>query len=134
MVVQRDTVRATRSAGSFNSRFDLTLPVAIHNAGSRPVALPECTEAIEAPAGSEWRTVWSPVICRLSARPLPMLRPGETLEVNLSFAIEMQGTTSSSWRNDTLDGTYRVSLGIMPDGQSGVMPRVGSNAFVLVGP
>jgi hypothetical protein len=133
VLVQGDTISATRSSASLGARFDFTIPVAIHNVDSRAVEVGDCTEAIETPAGSEWRTVWSVSNCALAAGSLRRIQPGGTVEVMLSVGV-VPGQPGQRWANDTFDGIYRVSFGVIPEGYSGVIPRVGSNAFVLLGP
>jgi hypothetical protein len=133
VLVQRDTVTATRSSASLGARFDFTIPLTIHNADSRPVELVGCTEAIETPAGGEWRTVWSVSNCALAAGSTSRIQPGGTVEVMLSVGV-MPGQSGERWANDTFDGIYRVTLGVIAEGSSGVIPRIGSNSFVLLAP
>jgi hypothetical protein len=136
VMVQRDTVRATRSSapGAFRLSYDLTIPVAIHNADSRVVTLTG-SESVEVRTGSGWETASVPIMWALSGGPWgTIIQPGGTLETQINLSIETQLGASPPVASGAALGIYRVSVGVVAEGQSGDIPRVGSNAFVLVAP
>jgi hypothetical protein len=130
VTVQTDVVIATKSGAGSVTWMSFTLPVAIRNAGWRPIHFEYCASAIEEPAGRGWRAVWTP-ICALAPATSREIQPGETRELPLSITAAVGGPGGPRWDSNKISGTYRFRAGLIPTGTRGVVPGVGSNAFVL---
>jgi hypothetical protein len=130
VTVSRDTIVATREVAGSSDWLRFTVPASIHNAGRRPIRYEFCSYAIEELNGSEGRTVWSPVCATMATMPT-VIHPGETFELSVDVFAVAAGA-GPSWRSNHTTGTYRLSLWLLPEGHTGVMPSVGSNTFVLV--
>lgn len=131
VVVQLDTVAATRVPAGAVTWIQFRVPVAIHNAGAATLTLVYCASAMETRGASGWDAVWSPICAAGSGMPLT-IAPGETGQVTVDVIAAVDGPGGPTWRNDTVSGTYRFGLGLAVSNVGGPIPRVASNAFVLV--
>jgi len=131
VVVQTDTVAATVSTAGTVNWMGFALPIAIHNAGRRPILFEHCASAVEARAGSQWHAVWTP-ICALPATSLTEIQPGETRELVLSITAAVEGPGGPRWESAEITGTYRFKAGLFLEGRGRALPDARSNAFVLV--
>jgi len=130
IVTVPDTL-VTRPMSSSNAQWmQLTIPVSIRNTASVPLTFSYCASSIEAQNGGSWTNVWSPICALSSEASLPIL-PGETRVVSMPLAAVIAGNGGPVWGTSTVEGTYRVLAALVPEGFSGIIPTVSSNAFVL---
>ena len=132
VVVRSETVDVIRSVGDGVSWMRFTLPIVIHNDGEHPLRFEYCASAVEQPAADGWRAVWTP-ICSLPAGPPGEIQPGESRELDLTVIAAVQRPGAPLWESAEIAGTYRFAAGLIPTNlRRGLIPHVGSNAFVLI--
>jgi hypothetical protein len=131
VTVQRDTIVASRVVGGSVTWIRFTVPAAIHNGGSVSLTYPYCVSVIEAPARGVWGVVWSP-ICALGSKTDLEIAPGETRQISVDVSAAVAGPGGPTWGSASVDGTYRLAVGLVAAGLDGRIPQIPSNPFTLV--
>jgi hypothetical protein len=130
VTVQRDTIIAERMPAGSVQWMRFTVPVSIHNTDVAPVTLAYCGNGIETPENSGWRSVWSP-FCLLESTSQITIAPGDTRQIDFDVTAAVAGPGGPEWRNATVEGTYRITIGMIADNSGGRAPVVASNTFVV---
>jgi hypothetical protein len=130
-VVVPDTLSARHMPAATAQWIQVSMPVSIRNTSSVPLSFMYCASSIEAESGGSWTSVWSPY-CLLTQNSASPILPGETRVVQLSVDAAISGNGGPMWGDGTLTGRYRLSAALLPDGYSGVIPKITSNTFTLV--
>jgi len=125
-----DTVVASQLSVSAEQWMQFTIPVSIRNTASVPLTFFLCGTRIEAQNAGVWTNVWSP-ICSLSAGSDSPILPGETRAVTMTITASVAGAGGPLWGNASVAGTYRLNAALIPEGFSGTIPTISSNAFTL---
>ena len=125
-----DTLVTNSLSSSTAQWMQFTMPITIRNTASVPLTFAYCASHIEVQNGGTWTNIWSPICALSSEAKLPIL-PGETRMVSMTFTASVAGNGGPRWDNISIDGTYRFLAGLIPDGFSGTIPTISSNAFVL---
>ena len=131
VVVQDDTLIATVTQYESLEWVRFTIPVAIHNGGPAAVQRFRCAYGIEAETGDAWQGVYSP-LCSLELVPPEVIAPGQTRQLDMLIHATLAGPGAPKWRDEGIDGTYRVAMLLTPVGAEGAVPMATSNPFVLV--
>jgi hypothetical protein len=130
-VVVPETLPTRQVPTTTTAWIQASLPVSIHNTSSVPLSFVHCGSTIETEIAGSWTTVWSPVCALAQDTPSPIL-PGETRVAEFSVVATISANGGSPWGDETLTGRYRLSAALLPDGYSGVIPKIASNTFILV--
>ena len=131
VIVQQDTLVATVTQYESLEWVQFTIPVTIHNEGPAAVQRFQCGYGIEADAGDAWRRVYSP-LCSLELVPPEVIAPGQTRQLGILIHATLAGPGAPEWKDEGIDGSYRVAIGLLPVGAEGIIPLVTSNPFALV--
>lgn len=131
VTVQAQSVAVTTVAAGEVTWIDFTIPLRIENTGSTSLTFVYCASRIEARAADVWSKAWSPVCLVESTRPV-RIPPGAYLETSMTVRAAVAGPGDPSWNVGTTDGSYRLVVGLLPDGTGGIIPTVPSNSFTLV--
>jgi hypothetical protein len=130
--VQRDSVVATRVQAGQATYITVSVPVAIHNADAQPVTFFYCASHIQARTGGEWDAVLVPV-CSGSGTTLE-IAPGDTRHFSFSVTESIAAGALPRWGSATIDGIYRLRVGLLHASRYGHIPLVASNTFVVTEP
>jgi hypothetical protein len=132
VTVGADIIGVTRKISGTSSWLDFSIPVMVTNHGMFPIEQPDCVFRVESLAGNEWKTTYNP-ICALTSTVVGSrtILPGETREFMMRVFASVEGTSNPQWKAPAVDGTYRVSVGLMPPSDGGPIPFVASNSFEI---
>jgi hypothetical protein len=133
VVVEPDHLIATRVSAGAVTYIQFTVPVVVHNIGNTPLlfAPPSCGAfALEGRSNSGWNRAWSP-ICATAALPSVEIAPGETGHFSVRVSASIDGPGAPGWVSPSVDGSYRMVVGLVARGLDGRIPTVSSNEFTL---
>ncbi len=106
--VTSDTIVAGERPAGDVTWLQFTIPISIHNGQSGALTVDLCLASVIAANGAD---AWDP-ICAAGTLMLPTIAPGATSTFQLPVTAALSGPGNPKWGSQTVDGTYRVRLGL----------------------
>jgi hypothetical protein len=129
--VSADSIVGSITDGARSIRWiEFAVPASITNHGPSTLLLYPCHQQVEELVDGEWRTAWSPFCTTQMHTPLE-IPPGGAYERVYQVTASVSGPGGPDWNGEALPGTYRLTVGLVPRGHNGMIPRAASNSFTL---